>query len=186
MKYIIDFNIKNNNSNILEKTIYDVRSKLGNIKENGLINKCDYATRLMTNLLDELKIDYNIMETHKLLGNDVLGHMFLIVFIEDKSYIVDLTYLQFFIKDRCNKSMYKELDGLIYMAPDPGYYYIENKKDIDVAKSILEDGYIELNERNVKVYLDSFFKTRRGRRIDYEISASTYMNCINKEKKKSK
>lgn len=180
MNYIIDFDIKNNNSSILDKVISDVRSKLGNIKETGLINKCDYVTKLLCLELDKYKIDYNICETHKLISNDVIGHMFLIVYIEDKSYIVDLTYLQFFLKDKCNKDMYKEKDGITYIAPDPGYYYVENNDKINIAKDILENGYIELDNNNLKSYLDSFFKTRRGRRIDYDISASTYMNVIDK------
>lgn len=184
MDYIIDFDIKNNNSNILESIISDVRSKLGNIKNTALINKCDYATELLCDEFDKYKIDYSIKETHKLISNDVMGHMFMIVYIEDKNYIVDLTYLQFFLKNRCNKDMYKEKDGLTYMAPDPGYYYVEHKDKLGVAKSILEDGYMELNEDNIKTYLDSFYETRRGRRFDGGISASTYMNAINAGVKK--
>ena len=71
------------------------------------------------------------------------------------------------------------------MAPDPGYYYVEHKDKLGVAKSILEEGYIELNEDNIKTYLDSFYETRRGRRFDGGISASTYMNAINAGVKKS-
>ena len=183
MDYIFEFDIKNNNKNILDKVIYDVRSKLGNIKESALINKCDYATKLICEELDKYKIDYNVLETHKILGNDVLGHMFLVVYLEDKSYIVDLTYLQFFLKDRCKKDMYKEKDELTYMAPDPGYYFVDNNRDVGIAKGILENGYIELNDKSLKIYLDSFFETRRGRRINYEISSSTYMNVINSKRK---
>ena len=65
------------------------------------------------------------------------------------------------------------------MAPDPGYYYIEHKDKEDVARIILENGYIELSEDNLKVYLDSFYETRRGRRFGEGMSASTYMNAIN-------
>ena len=39
--------------------------------------------------------------------------MFLVVYVEDKSYIVDLTYLQFFLKDRCSKDMFKEKEILL-------------------------------------------------------------------------
>lgn len=183
MKYIIDFDLKSNNRFVLDRIINKVRLELEDIKSSALINKCDFVTKLMCCELDKYKIAYNVIETHKILGNDVLGHMFLIVYIEDKSYIVDLTYLQFFLKDRCNKNMYKEKDGITYMAPDPGYYYVENKDKIDIAKPILEYGYIELDENSLKVYLDSFFETRRGRRINYEISSSTYMNVINKNNK---
>ena len=56
------------------------------------------------------------------------------------------------------------------MAPDPGYYYVEHKDRLGVAKSILEEGYIELNEANIKTYLDSFYEKRRTKRIDSEIS----------------
>lgn len=179
MDYIIDFDIKNNNGNILENIISNIRSKLGDIKKSGLVNKCDYVTKLLCYEFDKYKIDYSVFETHRLISNDVTGHMFLIVYIEDKSYIVDLTYLQFFSVSRCNKDMYKEKDGLTYMAPDPGYYYMENRDKENVARAILENGYIELNEDNLKTYLDSFYETRRGRRFGGGMSASTYMNVIN-------
>lgn len=183
MEYIIDFEIKNLDNNILNKIVKDVRSELGDIKNSGLINKCDYVTKLVSSKLDNLGIDYNVFETHKILGSDVLGHMFLVVYIDDNSYIVDLSYLQFFFKDRCSESMFREKDGITYMAPDPGYYYIKNSDKEDVAKEILEKGYVSLNERNIKIYLDSFFETRRGRRIDYDISSSVYMNVIEKVRK---
>ena len=184
MEYIIDFDIKYNNSNILEKVIKDVRGSLSDIKSSGLINKCDYVTKLLCIELDKYKIDYSVCETHKLISNDVLGHMFLVVYVEDKSYIVDLTYLQFFLKDRCSKDMFKEKDGITYMAPDPGYYYVKNNDKVNVAKLLLENGYIELNDYSLKVYLDSFYETRRGRRFNGDISASTYMNALNKVNRK--
>lgn len=184
MEYICDFKIKNNNSNILEKIIYKARKIIEdeckcNIKENALVNKCDYATRVMTKLLDKKDIKYSWMETIDILGNDVLGHSFLVVYLDNNSYIVDLTYLQFFIKKRCRSSMYKEVDGVTILSPDPGYYYIEHLDKLDIAISILEKGYVKLDENSVKAYLDSFYLTRRGRRINVDINASIYMNAFN-------
>lgn len=185
MEYILDFEIKNNNSNKLENIIHKARRIIESeckcdIKESALINKCDYATKVMTKLLEKEQIDYSWMETIDILGNDVLGHSFLTVNYDGVKYIVDLTYLQFFTKDRCRIELFKEVDGITILAPDPGYYYIENKDKKEIALHLLEQGYVKLDEDSAKVYLDSFYLTRRGRRMDIDIKASIYMNALNK------
>lgn len=189
MEYIFDFEIKNNNSNKLENVIHKARRIIESeckcdIKESALINKCDYATKVMTKLLEKEQIDYSWMETIDILGNDVLGHSFLTVNYDGVKYIVDLTYLQFFTKDRCIIEMFKEVDGITILAPDPGYYYIENKNKKEIALHLLEQGYVKLDEDSAKAYLDSFYLTRRGRRMDIDIKASIYMNALNKSNDK--
>ena len=191
MEYIFDFEIKNNNSNKLENIIHKARKIIESeckcdIKSSALINKCDYATKVMTKLLDMKHFNYSWMETIDILGNDVLGHSFLTVDYDNNKYIVDLTYLQFFTKDRCKKDMFKEVDGITILAPDPGYYYIENKDKKDIALQLLKQGYVKLDEVSAKAYLDSFYLMRRGRRIDIDIKASTYMNALNKNDGKSR
>lgn len=190
MKYIIDFNIKSKNDNILDLVINKARNLILSqfnidIKENGLTNKCDYVRKIVADLLDKENIYYDFMETNKILGNDVVGHSFLVAYIEDKRYIVDSTYLQFFDINNCKKDNYKEVNGLTIKAPLPGYYYIDNPKDINIALELLEYGYIELTKKNAKVYLDSFYLTRRGRRIDIDISQDTYLNVFDNERRKN-
>lgn len=190
MEYIINFDIENKDGNLLEKLIHKARmiiEKDNDIKASALVNKCDYASNIMSLLLDEENIDYSIKNTVDILGNDVLGHQFVVVYLDDNSYIVDLTYLQFFIKDRCQANLFKEVEGVTIISPDPGYYYVDNKDMMDVAMSILQRGYVKLDEKSAKAYLDSFYLTRRGRRFDIDIKASTYLNALNmKDKNKVK
>lgn len=191
MEYIIDFNFSNKKENILDlivrKTRQEVEKELKiDIKKHGLTNKCDYVRNILAKNLDEEKIDYDFIETNQILGNDVVGHSFLVSYLEKNSYIMDLTYMQFFDKDNCKKNNYQQIDGITIKAPLPGYYYITNLNDIDIAKNILENGYIKLDERSAKVYLDSFYLTRRGRRLDIDIKASTYLNAFDSVKRKNK
>lgn len=191
MEYIFDFEIKNKKSNKLECIITKARKIIEtmnncDIKESGLINKCDTACSILAELLDENNIDYSWIETNNVLGNDVLGHAFLVVNFNNNKYIVDLTYLQFFSKDTCQAKWFKEKDGVTILAPDPGYYYTVNLDKKNIAIQLLENGYIKLNEESAKAYLDSFYFTRRGRRVEVEIDKSICLNALNKDYGKSR
>ena len=87
MEYIIDFNFSNKKENILDlivrKTRQEVEKELKiDIKKHGLTNKCDYVRNILAKNLDEEKIDYDFIETNQILGNDVVGHSFLVSYLE--------------------------------------------------------------------------------------------------------
>ena len=190
MEYIINFNYPNKQNNILDIIVRNARSELEqklkiDIKKHGLTNKCDYARSIVAKYLDKAKINYDYIETTQILSNDVTGHSFLIAYLENDSFIIDITYQQFFNKEQCKKENYQKYQDLIIKAPLPGYYYITHPNDINIAKEILENGYIKLNEKNLKTYLDSFYLTRRGRIINTDIKASTYINAIESIKRKN-
>ncbi len=72
-----------------------------------------------------------------------------------KSYLIDVTYRQFFTTIRCNEGMYftKEAFDLPHF-PAPGYFV----KDKKFAKKLMADGYILLTEQNAKKYGEPFYK----------------------------
>ncbi len=76
--------------------------------------------------------------------------------VVDKTYLIDSTYRQFFSTIRCNEGRYytEEENTNLRVAPDPGYFI----EDIDFAKTLMRDGYIELNNENAKKYGEAFKK----------------------------
>lgn len=210
--YIIDFNpiflIKSpsnktvqNTEEIIQLAIFNTFKSLSNIidndiKKHPLVNRCDLVRNKLGEILEQLRINIVYIETQEILGNDVVGHSILIVTDEEnnKNYLIDPTYSQFFLKDKCSQSNYLIKNEIVLLAPDPGYYYLSNPDKMNFAKSLLKNGYFELNEETAKIYFDSFYKTRRGRSAyidlfiqDTEINGKLYLKLLNNavEKKKN-
>lgn len=76
-------------------------------------------------------------------------HSFAIVVSNKKMYIVDCAYRQFF-------SLSYNIDSDELKQMDPGMFMLEDEKRKKVAQQILKQGYIELTEENLKLYLDGF------------------------------
>lgn len=73
----------------------------------------------------------------------------------NKTYLIDITYRQFFKTNKCNEGIYYIEDEYGDNAvPDPGYF-----ADKEFAKKLLKDGYIELTEETAKLYGLPFFKS---------------------------
>ena len=75
----------------------------------------------------------------------------------ETSYLVDVTYLQFFSTVRCNKGRYDALEENTSLptAPDPGYF-LTTEQEKRFAQELIEKGYIELTDENAKIYADGF------------------------------
>lgn len=75
--------------------------------------------------------------------------------IKQKTYLIDSTYRQFFSTTRCNEGRYyaKEENTGLPTAPDPGYF-VEN---IEFAKELMKNGYIELTKENAELYGKPFY-----------------------------
>lgn len=214
-KYIFDFDakfIKSNNTmnndimSIIKKAIYESFLSLSknkklnlDIANNPLINKCDLVRDRIVDYLTINYGNYNLeimpLETQDIIDNDVTGHSILIVSLNNKNYLVDPTYSQFFLKENCSKENYmiNHERRMVLLAPDPGYYYLTNPSHIKVAKEIIENGVIELTEETAKIYFDSFNKTKRGysgylnlTNEAMEISGQVYLNSIAKLKENNK
>lgn len=210
-RYIIDFEPKFLNKNkskgieqSIEEAIYLTFLQLNSdnlinldIKNNPLNNKCDLVRNYLGEILKEMDLDADIvyLETQDILGSDVIGHSILTVILDNDIHLIDPTYSQFFLKENCNQSKYliNSERKLVLLAPDPGYYYLNNKENIFVAEHLLEKGYIKLNDNIAKTYFDSFYKTRRGNggymelsEDTIEISGNIYIKSIHKLNNKTK
>ena len=97
--------------------------------------------------------------------------------IEEKTYLIDPTYRQFFTSIRCNEGRYytEEENTGKKTAPDPGYFV----KDKSFAKELISNGYIELTKINAYKYGSSFYLSGLLKdNKEKEIDINYYQNII--------
>lgn len=87
--------------------------------------------------------------------------------IIEKTYLIDISYKQFFSTSKCNYGYYYKKDAI---APDPGYF-----ADKEFARKLLANGYIELNSETAIKYGKPFCESCR-----IKSNINFYNNIINK------
>lgn len=179
----------------LRYIIYNVRSKLlENDINDPLTNKCSYSSNLVSRYASELDLDTrNIViypgfdKEHSLLHLGSGYHTFSIVTINNKKYIVDLTYRQFFLKD---KSSLERIGVCALFNTLPGKFMTMSDSRLKTASKLLRDGYIEMTDENIKNYFDGFALSYRNATYYEETedfsfttvySPYDYMRFINEE-----
>lgn len=179
----------------LKNIIYNVRSKLlDNDIEDPLIDKCTYSSNLVFRSFSELGLNVRrviiypgFTKEHDLLHFGSEYHAFNIVTINDKKYIVDLTYRQFFLK---NRSSLERIGVFSLFNTTPGKFMTLNDSRKRTALELLKNGYIEMTDENVKNYFDGFALSYRNATyyedtLDFSFTTNytpyDYMRFINEE-----
>lgn len=136
------------------------------VEENSLNGFCEIGQALTIMPFEErnFKVTKNTAaSSFGYLWNHAFGTVTSIVQKEheqvEKSYLIDISYLQFFSSTRCNEGRYDALEEntMLPTAPDPGYF-LTTEKEKHFAQELIEKGYIELAEENAKIYADGFRK----------------------------
>lgn len=197
--YIINFDLKINSSipfnqcndekSIIENSISLMNEYLEkkcniDLRNNCLKNKEDLIQKILLNIFDNINIDYCIIEIKNIIDENAKDHSAIIVKLNDKNYLIDPTYRQFFLENNCQEDSYIVNDKFVLISPDPGFYYLKNPDMMPIAKEILSNGYIELNENIAKAYGDSFKITSGGRINKEDIKGSEYLKRMLNEKEK--
>lgn len=73
--------------------------------------------------------------------------------IENRRYLLDCTYRQFFTLP------YNVLTRYMKNAPFPGYFMTQDNEQTSFAKELLQNGFIEANLENMEKYLKPFFSS---------------------------
>lgn len=144
---------------------------------------CGEAFELAVTILDKLKLDtYGFDMKPIVTGESKVGlHTLTKVRINvqessgvvSKDFILDPTFGQFCIADRC-----KLENGLnTQFQPEPGYFLSLSPEGTVLGTSILNDGFFELNEENFKLYCDAFILSY-GKPCDTRISEDKYIESI--------
>ena len=179
----------------LKNIIYNVRSKLlGNDIEDPLIDKCTYSSNLVFRSFSDLGLNVRrviiypgFTKEHDLLHFGSGYHAFNIVTINDKKYIIDLTYRQFFLKDR---SSLERIGVFSLFNTTPGKFMTLNDSRKRTALELLKNGYIEMTDENIKNYFDGFALSYRNatyydETLDFSFTTNytpyDYMRFINEE-----
>ena len=121
---------------------------------------CSYSSNLLARCANELDLDSRrviiypgFTKEHSLLHFGSGYHAFNIITINDKKYIVDLTYRQFFLSD---KSSLERIGVCSLFNTLPGKFMTLNEFRMETASKILKDGYVEMTDENMKNYFDGF------------------------------
>lgn len=172
--------------NLIRKEYQEIINK--DLNAEMFTNKCDLFQAITYYIFRKLEFKVTPLQTQRIISNDVTGHSLIMIEYHNFKYLIDLTYKQFFEMNGCKKENYiiNYDKGLILLAPLPGYYYLNNPQNVIIAKELIEKGYMEASEENLKIYFDSFYLTKRGKLIGgglltkSNISGSVYLNaCMN-------
>lgn len=163
----VNFGIKNE-GNPVEKIVYLTRTYLvnehsiynsGNINTFNFTNDCKEASLYIKKMCDDFKLENYILPIYP--GYDEMTALFNgdgyhfanIVKFDNKYYLIDVTYSQFFYQRQNNLDRL----GLVGLSGcRVGTFALMTDKGKSLAASLLQDGYIELDENTLKIYLDPF------------------------------
>lgn len=161
--------IFNDNEDFINLLIFKTRKYL--LKEHNLpnvfelfrninlSNDCYKASNYIKNICDKNNIKCSILSIfpgycEEAMLYDGNGYHFANVLeYNDKEYLVDVTYSQFFytVRNNLNRLGVMDIGGC-----EPGVFMLMTKKGKTVATNLITNGFIELNEEVFKTYLDAF------------------------------
>lgn len=151
--------------------------------------KCDLAQSILCHYFNNVGCKYSACATHKAIVSGVVGHSFTTIKInvegEEKLFLLDPTYIQFFKKDKCQQSNYLTspvFPNTVLVTPDPGYFIKDEDKE--PTEFLLKYGYIELTSEYARMYGDSFYNTKPGENLQNiefrSLPGSAYINAFSK------
>lgn len=129
-----------------------------------LDNRCIEAATYVADICDVLKIKNKIYRIDPGFSQDLQlyygngYHFFNYITFEDKDYIIDCSYSQFFKMNQNNPlALNIDMDGCL-----PGIYMIQTASRLQTAKNILEYGWIKATDKSIKDYFDGFAMSYRN------------------------
>lgn len=149
---ILDYIVNSAKETIAKRRNEDVMSC-------SFINYCCDASIHMEEICVKLGIDYKYIDLEPGFSKDYKlfdgngYHYFIIAKINGKEYLLDPTYRQFFTKS------YNILEriGVVYTSGcQSGRFMLMYEERLNVAKTLLKRGWIELTDNVIKAYFDGF------------------------------
>lgn len=167
-------NQKTNNGNFLDDLVFNLRkhllenSRLGKIIKDyndvdfgkcDLTNYCLKAQLELNRICQRQKIkNYPIKITPgyakgSIINNELNFHCLNIILYNEKYYLVDITFIQFFT----NKLNNIDRLGVVGLSGcNVGTYLLRDERQRKFALELAKKGYIELTEERFKLYMDAF------------------------------
>lgn len=165
---------------ILEWTVQNAREGLQNetdksINEHSLLGFCGLGQGITGITLQKMGLKPNINNVAPTIGIKSERHAFVSVQIpikningeiEEKMYLVDTTFRQFFLRDEVSigGKYIKDKEYGNKVSPMAGYWMLKMENGKELAEKLLEKGFVELTEENAKLYGDSFLLVHKERK----------------------
>lgn len=186
---------------LLEWTVQNAREHLLGEKEitASLQGHCGMGQAITSITLRKMGLEPNILNTNPTISNVATNHAFVTVEIpvkdnekiENRLYLIDTTYRQFFIREGLvpsNKQYVKDKRYGGKVAPLAGYWTLQLPGGKEFAQELLSKGYIYMSERNAKLYGDGFFlegierkdftKVPRKKDLITDVDGATYIKSM--------
>jgi len=143
----------------INKLLYAFEDRYTSINEIDMENNCMVIAFFIKEICDEWGINSRVIDIWP--GYDVNARLFgmsgfhyaNIIYMCGKEYLVDLSYKQFFQK---NKAFLEEIGLVGFCAPLAGIFMLMDMERKKVAEELLKNGFIELKGDNFKSYCDGF------------------------------
>ena len=157
-----------------------LRENKVNFENINLSNKCHRASMFIKKLCEKLNLKSYLLPIYpgydksSMLYDGNGYHFANVIIYNNKYYLVDTTYSQFFyeVKNNLNRLGIVSTKGC-----NPGVFMLMTEKGRNIANTIISNGYIELNEEIFKTYLDAFtISYRNGLFYDYTFDFSYSTN----------
>lgn len=151
---------------------------------------CGDASELAVSILNKLEVQNYTFDMKPIVTGEKRGglHTLTLVTIKviqfnevvTKGFILDPTFGQFCITERCQKDGWFLRNGWnVQLPPDPGYFLSLTPEGVIFGTKILNDGFFEFTEENFKLYCDAFLLSNKDNPIlSHNISKTDYINAI--------
>jgi len=163
---------------IMDKIVFFIRSHIAqfvpeDISTYPLQNWCASVSENVQTVCDSipqniqskrLKINPGFTSEEELFDGQGF-HFFNVISIGSKKYIVDCTYRQFLVSNVNiieKLGIMKGAESRLFLGPVAGTFMIMDQERKALAHKLARDGWIEYNEKNLKLYLDGFAIANRN------------------------
>lgn len=165
------FNKYSSNEEVLDKIVYCARKFIVDnnspcdINNIDLTNNCKIVSTFIHNLCNDFSIKSKLVkispgfseEANLLDGHGY--HYFVLVTLNNKEYLIDCTYTQFF---NLSQNILQRIGIVGLVSCNPGAFMIMNNSRMKLAYQLLQNGWIEFNDENIKNYFDGFALSYRN------------------------
>ncbi len=174
-KYITDVKTNSSSDTLIDNIVslgrkslevsHSSRRHIRPIDDIDLGGACEEASQYIKNICDGLNIVNFMIDLEPgyskelALFNGDGYHYFNILLINHDYYLVDLTYKQFFLE---RNNIIDRINLPLFCGCLPGVYMMMDKERSKVAEEILKKGYIKLDDKILKDYLDGFTMSYRN------------------------
>ena len=193
----------------LDFMVYNARMALNclsttNILDCSFQNQCAPMANLNRVLLEKMNLPHHqfnvghVVTKEKASMHEVI--MIALPILENngiviKNFLLDPSFIQFFIKENCDISTYygEKKGNIRKAAPAAGYFFNLSAYGKQLAKSLIKNGYMEMTLENIKYYFDAFQLSTMekeayvsqdllGKCYQTDISANRYLELIQESK----